>query len=75
MAEELETLLVLPPELVPDALRDWLAALPEPALLASLELLPDGRVVIQVVPGVDPRLVARVRRVMAQYDDVLRRLT
>ena len=75
MPDEPETLLSLPPEEVPGSLRDWLLLLSDQALLASLELLPDGRLVIQAVPGVDPRLVARIRLTIAQYEDVLRRLT
>ena len=75
MTEEVETLLSLPAESLPHELRDWLLQLPDHAVLASLELLPDGRLVIQALPDVDPRLVARIRRLMAQHEDVLRRLT
>ena len=70
-----DTLLALPAEVVPEELRSWLTSIAKDALLASLELLPDGRLVIQVLPDVDPRLVASVRRIMAQHEDVLRRLT
>ncbi len=70
-----DTLLALPAEVVPEELRAWLTSIAKDALLASLELLPDGRLVIQVLPDVDPRLVASVRRIMAQHEDVLRRLT
>ena len=73
MPDEGETLLVLPPENVLDALRDWLLR-GDHAVLASLELLPDGRLVIQALPDVDPRLVARIRLTIAQYEDLLRRL-
>ena len=73
--EEFETLLSLPAESVPDELGAWLASFGDRAVLASLELLEDGRLVIQLLPDVDPRLVARVRRTIAQHDDVLRRLT
>lgn len=59
---------------VPAALREWLASAGSIAILASLEVLEDGRVVMQALPEVDPRLVARVRRTMAQHEDVLRRL-
>ena len=73
--EEFETLLSLPAESVPDELRAWLASFGDRAMLGSVELLEDGSLVIQVLPDVDPRLVARVRRTIAQHDDVLRRLT
>ena len=75
MTEEVETLLSLPAESLPHELRGWLLQLPDHAVLASLELLPDGHLVIQALPDVDPRLVARIRRLMAQHEDVLRRLT
>ena len=75
MAEELESIVTLPADAVPQLLRDWLTSVTDGATLASIELLPDGRVVVQVVPGVDPRLVARVRRTIAQHEDVLRRLS
>ena len=41
----------------------------------SIELLPDGRLVIQALPGIDPQLVSRVRQMIAQHEDVLRRLS
>jgi xanthine dehydrogenase molybdopterin-binding subunit B len=75
MSEEPETLLVLAAEDVPGALRDWLQSLGSDAVLASMEVMADGRLVLQSLPGVDPRLVARLRRTMAQHEDVLRRLT
>ena len=73
--DAVDTLLMLNSEDIPEALRTWLTAVASHAVFASLELLPDGRLVIQALPGVDPLLVARVRRLMAQHDDVLRRLT
>ena len=73
--DNLDSLLILGADAVPEELRAWVAAMTDDAALASLELLADGRRVIQAVPGVTPLLVARVRRVMAQYEDVLRRLT
>ena len=75
MSEEPETLLVLAREDVPAALRDWLRSLGDDAVLASMEVMADGRLVLQSLPGVDPRLVARLLRTMAQHEDVLRRLT
>jgi hypothetical protein len=75
MPEQSETLITLSPGDVPGALHSWLAEMGASALLVSLELLDDGRLVIQGLPEVDPRLVARVRRAMAQHEDVLRRLS
>ncbi len=75
MAEEGETLLALSADEVPERLRELLAGNAARALLASLELLEDGRVVVQLLPGADPLLVARVRKTLAQYEDVLRRLS
>jgi hypothetical protein len=66
--------LVLAADDVPAAFREWLTSAGRIAVLASLEVLDDGRVVMQALPEVDPRLVARVRRTMAQHEDVLRRL-
>ncbi len=59
---------------VPSSLREWLLSGGNIALLASLEMLPDGSVVMRALPEADPRMVARVRRTMAQHEDVLRRL-
>ncbi len=70
-----DMLITLPADAVPEALRSWLAQADQGALLVSLVLLPDGRVMAEGLPDVDPTLVARVRRTMAQYEDVLRRLT
>ena len=70
-----EMLITLPVDAVPEALRSWLMEASGGALLVSLELRPDGRVEIQALPDVDPTLVARLRRTMAQYEDVLRRLS
>jgi hypothetical protein len=69
------TLLILSADAVPAPLADWLQAQSTDAVLVSIERLPDGRLVLQALPDVDPRLVAQVRRVMGQHADVLRRLT
>ncbi len=69
------TLLTLPADAVPPVLVDWLQAQGSTAMLISLEQLPDGRLVLQALPDIDPRLVAQVRRIMGQHADVLRRLT
>ena len=75
MEQQSASLLTLPAESVPPELTVWFETHTTPALLASLERLPDGRVVLQALPDVDPALVARIRKIMAQHADVLRRLT
>ncbi len=70
-----EPLLTLDPTDVPDRLRTWLGARSGGVALASLELLGDGRLVVETVTVLDPQFVARLQRTLAQYDDVLRRLT
>ena len=75
MAEDGSTLLALAADEVPERLRNLLDESASRAQLASLELTDDGRVVVQLLPGVDPLLVARVRKTLAQYEDVLRRLS
>lgn len=70
-----EALLTLPPGDVPDQLRTWLQARSGAGVLASLDLREDGRLVVETVAGIEPQFVARLQRTMAQYDDVLRRLT
>lgn len=75
MSEPGGTLITLASDAVPDALSDWLREVGNQALLVSLELLEDGSLVIQSLPEVDPSLVARVSRTMAQHEDVLRRLS
>ena len=65
--------LTLDAEAVPPELAAWLDQ--QSALLASLERLPDGRVVLQALPDIDPAFVARIRKILAQHADVLRRLT
>jgi hypothetical protein len=67
--------LLLPAADVPPALDGWLAAHPAAVMLVSVERLPDGQLVLQSLPGIDPALVAHLRKIMAQYADVLRRLT
>jgi hypothetical protein len=75
MSDQTTTLITLSASDVPEMLRSWLAESGSTALLVSLELLADGRLVIQGLPDVDPSLVARVSRTMAQHEDVLRRLS
>jgi hypothetical protein len=67
--------LVLEPGDVPAPLTEWLATHDDKPVLLSLERLESGQVVLQSLPDVDPTLVARIRKVLAQHADVLRRLT
>ncbi len=57
------------------ALVAWLRSQTSGPLLVSLEETADGAWVAQALPEVDPLVVARVRRTLAQHADVLRRLT
>lgn len=75
MEHEPSEMLTLAAEAVPPELAAWIDALEQPALLVSIERLSDGRLVLQTVPGVDPAFVARLRKILAQHADVLRRLT
>ncbi len=76
--EPIETIIseehVLPPGAAPE-LEALLDAVGARALLLSVERLDDGRLVLQALPDVDPAIVARIRRMLAQHADVLRRLT
>lgn len=69
------SLLVLSAAAVPPELAAWLDDFDVPAVLTSVERLGDGQVVLQAIPAVDPALVARIRKILAQHADVLRRLT
>lgn len=69
------TEIAIPAADLPAALTAWLAELDNGPLLMSLERLPDERWVFQALPEADPALVARVRVILGQYEDVLRRLT
>jgi hypothetical protein len=75
MQHEASEILTLAADAAPPQLAAWIDAQEQPALLVSVERLTDGRVVLQTVPGVDPAFVARLRKILAQHADVLRRLT
>lgn len=66
--------LTLPPDQVPAALRDWLREAQQATLLIAVELDDDGYLSLQALPDIDPQLVPRVRKTMAQYAETLRRL-
>lgn len=75
METYLPEILSLPADAVAPALDEWLKTHESGALLVSLERLPDGTVVLQSLPDVDPALVSQIRKVLSQHADVLRRLT
>jgi hypothetical protein len=75
MDQAVPDVLVLEPADVSPPLSEWLATHDERPLLISVERLATGQVVLQSLPDVDPTLVARIRKVLAQHADVLRRLT
>ena len=66
--------LTLPPDKVPAELAAWLREAGQATLLAAIEIDDDGYVSLQALPDVDPQLVPRVRKAMAQYEETLRRL-
>jgi hypothetical protein len=74
MERQVDTILILSPENVPPELAEWLEACGNGVLLVSLDRLADGRLVLQALPDVEPQVVARVRKILAQHADVLRRL-
>ncbi|MBA3469655.1 MAG: hypothetical protein H0T53_08420 [Herpetosiphonaceae bacterium] len=66
--------LTLHPARVPAELLAWLRETEQTTLLVAIELDADGYVSLQALPDVDPQLVPRVRKTMAQYEETLRRL-
>lgn len=66
--------LTLAPADVPAALAEWLRSSEQSTLLLAIEIDADGYVSFQALPDVDPQLVPRVRKAMAQYSETLRRL-
>jgi len=66
--------LTLRPDDVPPALAEWLRQAEQPTLLIAVETDSDGYLSFQAMPDVDPQLVPRVRKAMAQYEETLRRL-
>jgi hypothetical protein len=75
MQHEPSEIFTLAADTAPPELTAWIDGQEQPALLVSVERLTDGRVVFQTMPGVDPAFVARLRKILAQHADVLRRLT
>lgn len=75
MEHDVEPILTLPADVFPLELAEWIGAQAKGPLLVSIERLASGQWVLQALPEVDPMFVARVRRILAQHDDVIRRLT
>ncbi|MBA3943084.1 MAG: hypothetical protein H0X37_00810 [Herpetosiphonaceae bacterium] len=75
MQQQPEAFLLLPAGGLPAALVAWLEAQSEGPLLVAFDRLPNGDWALQALPDVDPTMVARLRRILAQHADVLRRLT
>lgn len=74
MEQTIPEVLVIPADSLPSDLRVWLSQGESPALLISVEQMADGALVLQALPDVDPTLVARIRKILAEHADVLRRL-
>ena len=66
--------LTLRPDQVADSLKAWLESSERTTLLVAIEVDADGFVSFQAQPEVEPQLVPRVRKAMAQYEETLRRL-
>jgi hypothetical protein len=66
--------LTLNPDRIPAELLAWLRETEQPTLLVAIEIDAEGYVSLQALPDVDPQLVPRVRKTMAQYEETLRRL-
>ncbi len=75
MQQPPEAFLLMPADGLPTELVAWLEAQTAGPLLVAFDRLPNGDWALQALPDVDPTMVARVRRILAQYADVLRRLT
>lgn len=66
--------LTLKPDQVPPELAEWLREAAQATLLLAVEYDEDGYLSLQALPEVEPALVPRVRKAMAQYEETLRRL-
>lgn len=58
---------------LPEAMRAWLTL--QPAVVVALEQLDGDRVIVRILPGVAPALLARAQVTIAQYRDALMNLT
>ena len=58
---------------LPEAVRAWLEE--QPAVVISIERATSGRVIVRLLPGITPDLLARACVTMAQYREALMNLT
>ncbi len=58
---------------LPEAMRAWLTL--QPAVVVALEQIDGDRVIVRILPGVAPALLARAQVTIAQYRDALMNLT
>lgn len=58
---------------LPEAMRAWLAL--QPAVVVAMEQIDGDRVIVRLLPGVAPELLARAQVTIAQYRDALMNLT
>jgi hypothetical protein len=65
--------LELPTAELPQAMRAWLTA--QPAIIVSVEQLVPDRVLVRLLPEIDPAFVARARVTLAKYREALMNLT
>lgn len=67
--------LIIPSEEVPEIVRTWLKERGTTAVLAAIEEMPDGNLLIRDIPDIDPAFVMRVRETFAKYRESLMNLT
>lgn len=67
--------LIIPSEEIPEIVRAWLQERGTNAILAAIEQMPDGNLLVRDIPDIDPALVMRVRETFAKYRESLMNLT
>jgi|GEM_PF-1582636 hypothetical protein len=67
--------LIIPSEEVPEIVRAWLKERGTTAVLAAIEEMPDGNLLVRDIPDIDPAFVMRVRETFAKYRESLMNLT
>jgi hypothetical protein len=58
---------------LPAAMRAWIDS--QPAVVASIERSAKDRVIVRLLPGISPELLARIHVTLAQYREALMNLT
>jgi hypothetical protein len=58
---------------LPEAMRAWFEE--QPAVVVSIERIAGDRVVVRLLPGISPELIAHIRVTIAQYREALMNLT